>query len=65
MTNDMNSWQLAHFSPNVPSGNYLSMRHPSGANWRTRVIIPMQEGVVAVQVTENNQSYYYLPRWWD
>lgn len=55
------SWQLAHFSQQLPSGDYRFMQQPAGANWRTRVIIPLDEKIVAVQVTEDAQRYWYLP----
>lgn len=59
----MNSWQLAHLSGGLKAGNYASMQQPEEANWRTRVIIPMENGIVAVEIYDNNQNrhYWYLP----
>ena len=57
----MNSWQLAHLSGGLKAGDYSSMQQPDGANWRTRIIIPMDKGIVAVQVYENDRHYWYLP----
>lgn len=50
MTSDRMSWQLGDLSANVRAGDYFAIRPPSGTNWRTRVIIPMQHGIVAVRI---------------
>ncbi len=59
----MSSWQLAHLSGGLKTGDYSSIQQPDGANWRTRVIIPMDNGIVAIEVynREEKRHYWYLP----
>jgi 8-oxo-dGTP pyrophosphatase MutT (NUDIX family) len=55
----MTDWHLAHFAQHLPDGDYSELLTPTGADWRTRVIIPMQDGIVALYVEK--ESYWYLP----
>jgi 8-oxo-dGTP diphosphatase len=45
----MSSWHLGHHSSRVRAGDYENLPRPKGVQWGARVIIPMQNGIVAVQ----------------
>lgn len=45
----MSSWQLGHHSSRVTAGDYETIRRPKGVRWGARVIIPMENGILAVQ----------------
>ena len=56
----MNSWQLAHLSSLVPAGDYSKLTIPEGVKWGVRVIIPKDDGIVAVQHTKEDDSFWVL-----
>jgi 8-oxo-dGTP pyrophosphatase MutT (NUDIX family) len=45
----MSSWQLGHHSNRVSAGDYEHLPRPKGVRWGARVIIPMGDGILAVQ----------------
>ena len=45
----MSSWTLGHLSKRVPAGDYETIRRPKGVRWGARVIVPMENGILAVQ----------------
>jgi 8-oxo-dGTP diphosphatase len=55
------SWQLGHFSNRIRAGNYHVMPRPKGVRWGARVIIPIEKGIVTVQHTRDERSYWILP----
>ncbi len=56
----MTDWHLAHFAQHLPDGDYSDLLPPTGADWVTRVIIPMQGGILALKV-EDEPPHWYLP----
>jgi len=59
----MNTWQLPKLSHALQAGDYARLKQPDGANWRTRVIIPMENGIVAVEshTFKDDPRFWYLP----
>jgi 8-oxo-dGTP diphosphatase len=55
------SWHLAHLSNRVRTGDYRTVPRPKGVRWGARVIVPMQEGVLAVQHTRDERHYWIFP----
>ena len=47
------SWHVAHLSQAIMAGDYREMPRPKGVEWRARVIIPMDEGIVTVEHTRD------------
>lgn len=57
----MSSWQLAHLSSLVPAGDYSTLTLPPDVKWGARVIIPQDDGFIAVQHTFTERSHWVLP----
>ncbi len=57
----MSSWQLAHLSSLVPAGDYSKLTLPPDVKWGARVIIPKDDGFIAVQHTFTERSHWVLP----
>lgn len=57
----MSSWQLAHLSSLVPAGDYSKLTLPANVKWGARIIIPKDDGFVAVQHTFDDRSHWVLP----
>lgn len=57
----MSSWQLAHLSSLVPAGDYSKLTLPPAVKWGARVIIPKDDGFIAVQHTFTERSHWVLP----
>jgi 8-oxo-dGTP diphosphatase len=59
----MNSWRLGHHSSRVKAGDYESLVRPKGVRWGARVIVPMKDGILAVQHKrpERPEPYWILP----
>src|SRR5215510_4890157 len=55
------SWNLAHLSNRVRAGNYRTLPRPKGVRWGARVIVPMGNGVVTVQHTRDDRSFWIFP----
>jgi 8-oxo-dGTP diphosphatase len=59
----MSSWRLGHLSARVSAGDYETIRRPKGVKWGARVIIPMENGFLAVQHKrpERPEPYWIFP----
>ncbi|MEL6527365.1 MAG: NUDIX hydrolase [Chloroflexota bacterium] len=56
-----NSWHLPHHSEYVPRGDYQSLVLPDNVRWGARVIIPHEDGIIAVKHTFPDHSNWVLP----
>lgn len=57
----MSSWQLAHLSSLVPAGDYSQLILPPNVKWGARVIIPKDDGLIAVEHTFADRTHWVLP----
>ncbi|MEL6402735.1 MAG: NUDIX hydrolase [Chloroflexota bacterium] len=56
-----NSWHLPHHSEYVPRGDYETLLLPKKVRWGARVIIPHEDGIIAVKHTFPDRSNWVLP----
>ena len=55
------SWNVAHFANRVHAGNYRTLPRPKGVRWGARVIVPVPDGIVAVQHSRDGRNYWIFP----
>jgi 8-oxo-dGTP pyrophosphatase MutT (NUDIX family) len=55
------SFQIPDLSDRARAGDYTERQKPESTMWRAAVIIPMDDGIVAVQHQRDNRVYWLPP----